>query len=58
MDYNKAYNKLEELIEELENGEVKLEKLTSKVKEANELILVCEQKLKGVEGEIEGLEKE
>ncbi|HLP21778.1 MAG TPA: exodeoxyribonuclease VII small subunit [Chitinophagales bacterium] len=53
LTYDKAYEKLEQLIEELEDGDVKLDKLTTKVKEANELIAICENKLRKIEGEID-----
>lgn len=52
LTYDKAYEKLEQLIEELEDGDVKLDKLTTKVKEANELIAVCENKLRKIESEV------
>ncbi|HLP51535.1 MAG TPA: exodeoxyribonuclease VII small subunit [Chitinophagales bacterium] len=53
LTYDKAYEKLEQLIEELEDGDVKLDKLTTKVKEANELIAICENKLRKIEGDID-----
>ena len=53
LTYDKAYEKLEHLIEELEDGDVKLDKLTNKVKEANDLIAVCENKLRKIESEVD-----
>ena len=38
LTYNKAFEKLEELIEEFEHGDIQLDKLSDKVKQANELI--------------------
>jgi exodeoxyribonuclease VII small subunit len=57
--YKEAYTKLEALVEELENGNVSLEKLADKVKEAKELIVFCEKKLRKVEKESnQALQKE
>jgi exodeoxyribonuclease VII small subunit len=52
LTYNKAYAKLEILTKQLEDGDIPLEELSSKVKEANELIAICENKLRAVEDEI------
>jgi exodeoxyribonuclease VII small subunit len=50
--YSEAYEKLEELVEQLEQGDIQLEKLAENVKQANELIAICEDKLRGIENEI------
>ena len=52
LTYTEAYAKLESLTKQLEDGNIPLEDLSSKVKEANELIAICETKLRGVEEEI------
>lgn len=52
LTYGQAYAKLESLTKQLEEGNIPLEDLSSKVKEANELIAICETKLRGVEEEI------
>lgn len=46
--YNEAYTKLEELVEQLEDGNISLDKLAEKVKQANEWITVCEDKLRQI----------
>jgi exodeoxyribonuclease VII small subunit len=51
--YKEAYAKLENLVEQLEDGNVPLEKLTHKVKQANELIAICEAQLRTVEMEVD-----
>ncbi len=51
-NYNQAYAKLEELVAQLEDGDIQLEELAAKVKQANELIEVCEAKLRKVDSEI------
>ena len=52
LTYSEAYAKLEKITKELEEGNIPLEELSSKVKQANELISICELKLRGVEEEI------
>ena len=50
--YKEAYTKLEELVEQLEDGNIPLDKLAEKVKQANEWIAVCEDKLRQIETDI------
>lgn len=52
LSYKEAYEKLELLVTQLEEGNVPLEKLTLKVKQANDLIELCEEQLRGVETEV------
>jgi len=52
LTYSAAFSKLEELVEQLEEGDIQLDKLTVKVKEANELIRICEEKLRNIDKEI------
>ena len=46
LTYSKAFAALEKLVDQLEEGGVELEHLPEKIKEANELIEVCEMKLR------------
>ena len=57
LTYNEAFSKLEELVEQLEEGDIQLDKLSSKVKLANELITICEAKLRKIETEVKGASK-
>lgn len=50
--YKEAYTKLEVLVEQLEDGNIPLDKLAEKVKEANEWIAVCEDKLRQIGDDI------
>ncbi len=50
--YSEAFSKLEDIVEQLEGGNIQLEKLSTKVKQANELIAICEGKLRSIETEI------
>lgn len=52
LTYSEAFTKLEELVDELEDGNIQLDMLTEKIKEANELIAVCEAKLRTVEADV------
>lgn len=54
--YNEAYTKLEELVAQLEDGNIPLDKLAEKVKQANAWILVCEDKLRQIETDIREME--
>jgi exodeoxyribonuclease VII small subunit len=50
--YSEAFVQLEQLIEQLEEGDIQLEELAEKVKQANELIVACESKLRTVEEQV------
>jgi len=52
LNYNEAYKKLEQLVENLEDGDIQLEELAATVKQANELISVCEAKLRKMENDV------
>jgi len=53
LSYSDAFKKLKDITSKLEDGSIPLEDLSSTVKEANELITICENKLKSIESEIE-----
>lgn len=57
LTYNEAFSILEDLIEELEEGDIQLDKLSAKVNEANELIAICETKLRKIEMEVKDASK-
>jgi len=52
LTYSEAYSKLEDLVEQLEDGGIQLDQLAEKVKQANELIAICENKLRTIEREV------
>ena len=52
LTYSEAYTKLEDLVEQLEDGGIQLDQLAEKVKQANEMIAICENKLRTIEIEI------
>ena len=53
LTYNEAFNKLEELVEKLEDGTIPLDKLAATVKQANEWVAVCEGKLRQIQAEVD-----
>ena len=57
LNYSEAFSKLEELVEQLEDGNIQLDKLTEKVKQANELIAICESKLRDIDNDVKETSK-
>ena len=55
LNYNTAFEQLENLVSEIEDKDIQLDTLADKVKRANELVAFCEQKLRGIERDIEHL---
>ncbi|MCK9451646.1 MAG: exodeoxyribonuclease VII small subunit [Bacteroidales bacterium] len=47
--YTEAYEELQQIVSELEQGEISIDLLSEKVKRASELIAVCKQKLYATE---------
>ena len=54
-DYNSALERLEEIVNSIENQSLDSENLASQVKEANTLIQFCTTKLEEVNKEVEKL---
>ena len=52
LTYNEAFDKLEAIVEEIEDDTILLDTLNSKVIEAKELISYCENKLRGIETQV------
>ncbi len=50
--YSEAYSKLEKLVAQIESDDIQLDTLANKVKQANELIEFCEEKLRAIEREV------
>ena len=49
MKYEEAYNELQEIVNEIENGSISVDELSEKVKRAPVLIQLCRKKLDGIE---------
>lgn len=54
-NYIDAYNELQQIVAEIELGEVNVDELSSKIHRASQLITVCKAKLTATEEEVEGL---
>ena len=53
ISYNKAVEEIEEIIENLNNDNMDIDKLAKEVKRASELINICKEKLRDAEKEID-----
>ena len=56
--YTEAFDELQQLVQEMENGEISVDELAIKVKRATELITFCKQKLTSTEQDVEAILKE
>jgi exodeoxyribonuclease VII small subunit len=56
--YEEAYDELQEIVSEIESGQIGIDKLSDKVKRAGELIRFCKEKLFKTEKEVNDLLKE
>ena len=52
LSFDTAYTNLEKIIRQIEAEAIPLDELAAKVKEAKELIRFCEDKLRGIEREL------
>ena len=52
MNYTEAIKSLEAIVNEVDSGEIELDQLTDKLKEANKLIAKCQKKLTQTEEEV------
>lgn len=52
INYVKAFEELQEIISEIETGEISVDELSTKVNRAGELIKICKNKLTSTEGDV------
>ncbi len=52
LTYNEAYRELSKLVDEIEDDNIQLDTLASKVKHAKELIDYCETRLRSIDKEV------
>ena len=57
MNYQDAYNELQEIVSEIEAGEIGIDEISQKVKRASELIEVCKAKLFQTEQDVDQILK-
>jgi exodeoxyribonuclease VII small subunit len=55
ISYSEAVNEIEEILNQIENGELDVDELTEKVKRVTLLIKICKSKLKSTEEEIDSI---
>ena len=53
MTYTSAITELEEIVKDIESGEIDVDVLTVKVKRASELIKFCKDRLRNTQKEVE-----
>jgi exodeoxyribonuclease VII small subunit len=50
--FDAAYTELQKIVEQLQNEEVSIDKLSTQIKKATDLVKFCKTKLRNVEDEI------
>lgn len=58
LTFDKAFDELTKLVEQIEDNKIQVDTLAEKVKEANELIKFCETKLRKIEKKIDAATEE
>jgi exodeoxyribonuclease VII small subunit len=58
MNYTTAFAELQEIVTEIEQGEISVDELAEKVRRASELIRICKQKLSVTEEDVNKILKE
>ena len=56
--YTEAFEELQEIVAEIENGDISVDELSEKVKRAALLIRICKDKLTSTEGDVKKILKE
>ena len=57
-NYTEAYEELQEIVAEIEGGDISVDELSGKVKRAALLIKICKDKLSATEGDVNQILKE
>ncbi|MBC9812522.1 exodeoxyribonuclease VII small subunit [Crocinitomicaceae bacterium CZZ-1] len=58
LKYTEAFDELQQIVSDLEDGEISVDELSLKIKRASELIKVCKQKLVATEEDVNQILKE
>lgn len=56
--YTEAFDELQKIVSDLEDGEISVDELSLKVKRASELIKICKKKLVSTEEDVNQILKE
>lgn len=57
-NYSKAFTELQDIVTEIEDGEISVDELSEKVKRASQLIKICKDKLTTTEEDVNKILKE
>ncbi len=52
ISYDKAFDELQQIVRDMEEGEIGVDELSLKVKRASELIKICKEKLSSTEEDV------
>jgi len=58
INYSEAFKELQEIVIEIEQGEISVDELSQKVKRASQLIKICKTKLTSTEEDVNKILKE
>ncbi|MFT5779947.1 MAG: exodeoxyribonuclease VII small subunit [Crocinitomicaceae bacterium] len=58
LNYTKAFDELQQIVADIEDGEISVDELSEKVKRASELINICKTKLSTTEEDVNQILKE
>jgi exodeoxyribonuclease VII small subunit len=58
INYTDAFDELQEIVSDMEDGQINVDELAQKVKRATELIRICKSKLTATEGDVQKILKE
>lgn len=58
ISYTDAFEELEQIVNEIEQGDINIDELSEKVKRASELIKMCKKKLTTTEEDVQTILKE
>jgi exodeoxyribonuclease VII small subunit len=58
INYTEAFEELQQIVRDLEDGEITVDELSIKVKRATELIKICKKKLSSTEEDVNQILKE
>jgi exodeoxyribonuclease VII small subunit len=56
--YSDAFAELQQIVADIEDGEISVDELSEKVKRASELIAICKKKLTSTEEDVDQILKE
>ena len=58
LKYSEAFEELQQIVSDIEDGEISVDELSVKVKRASELIKMCKEKLTSTENDVTEILKE